>query len=194
MAASYQVAPPETFKFKTPEDWPKWIQRFERFRCASGLDKKGQGIQVNTLVYCMGDEADDILGSFHLSSEEKEQYDVVKEKFEGYFVKRRNVIFERAKFNQQRQEPGEPIDNFITSLHCLSEHCGYGNLREQMIRDRIVVRIQDISLSEKLQLEPNLTLETAVTAVRQREAVKKQQSTVRSQAASTPAASVDALQ
>ena len=63
-----------------------------------------------------------------------------------------------------------------------------------MIRDRIIVGIQDISLSEKLQLEPNLTLETAVTAVRQREAVKKQQSTVRSQAASTPAVSVDALQ
>ena len=194
MAASYQVAPPETFKFKTPEEWPKWIRRFERFRCASGLDKKDKGIQVNTLVYCMGDEADDILGSFHLSTEEKAQYDVVKEKFEGYFVKRRNVIFERAKFNQRRQEPGEPVDNFITSLHCLSEHCGYGDLREQMIRDRIVVGIQDISLSEKLQLEPNLTLETAVTAVRQREAVKKQQSTVRSQTASTPAASVDALQ
>ena len=72
MAASYQVAPPETFKFKYPEDWPKWIRRFERFRCTSGLDKKGQDIQVNTLMYCMGDEADDILGSFQLSSEDKE--------------------------------------------------------------------------------------------------------------------------
>ena len=64
MAASYQVTPPETFKFTTPEDWPKWIRRFERFRCASGLDKKGLDIQVNTLVYCMGDEADDILSLF----------------------------------------------------------------------------------------------------------------------------------
>ena len=101
MASTYQVAPPETFKFKTPEDWLKWIRRFERFRCASGLDKKSQEIQVDTLVYSMGDEADDILSSFHLSSEDKVKYDVVKEKFEGYFVKRRNVIFERAKFNQR---------------------------------------------------------------------------------------------
>ena len=91
--------------------------RFERFRCASGLDKKSQEIQVNTLVYSMGDEADDILSSFHLSSEDKVKYDVVKENFEGYFVKRRNVIFERAKFNQRRQEPGEPVESFITSLH-----------------------------------------------------------------------------
>ena len=122
------------------------------------------------------------------------KYDVVKQKFDGYFVKRRNVIFERAKFNQRRQEPGEPVDNFITTLHCLVEHCGYGELREQMIRDRIVVGIQDVSLSEKLQLESNLTLEAAVTAVRQREAVKKQQGTLRSHPASTPVASVDVLQ
>ena len=141
MAASFQVAPPETFKFTSPEDWLKWIRRFECFRCASGLDKKGQDIQVSTLVYCMGDEANDILSLFKLSPEDKAKYDVVKEKLEGYFVKRRNVIFERARFNQRRQEPGEPIDNFITLLH---QHCGYGELCEQMIRDRIVVGIQSL--------------------------------------------------
>ena len=109
-------------------------------------------------------------------------------------MKRQNIIFERAKFNQRRQEPGEPVDNFITTLHYLAEHCGYDELREQMIRDRIVVGIQDVSLSEKLQLESNLTLEAAVTAVHQREAVKKQQGTLRSHPASTPVASVDVLQ
>lgn len=78
MASTYQVALPEPFKFKTPEDWPKWIRRFEWFRCTSGLDKKSQEIQVNTLIYSMGDEADDILSSFHLSLEDKVKYDVVK--------------------------------------------------------------------------------------------------------------------
>ena len=194
MASTYQVALPEPFKFKTPEDWLKWIRRFEWFRCTSGLDKKSQEIQVNTLVYSMGDEADDILSSFHLPLEDKVKYDIVKEKFEGYFVKRRNVIFERAKFNQRRQEPGKPVDSFITSLHCLAEHCGYGDLHNRMIRDRIVVGLQDVSLSEKLQLDPDLTLEKAVTAARQKEAVKQQQSTLHSQSASTLAASVDGMQ
>ena len=101
MASTYQVTPPETFKFKTPEDWPKWIRRFEQFRFPSGLDKKSQEMQVSTLVYNMGDEADDIISSFHLSSEDKVKYDVVKEKFEEYFMKHRNIIFERAKFNQR---------------------------------------------------------------------------------------------
>ena len=43
-----------------------------------------------------------------------------------------------------------------------------------MICDRIVVGIQDRKLSEKLQLDPALTLEKTITTVRQVEAVNKQ--------------------
>ena len=45
-----------------------------------------------------------------------------------------------------------------------------------MIRDRIVVGLRDAHLSEKLQLEADLTLDKAVTQARQAEAVKQQQS------------------
>ena len=127
--ATFQIALPEQFNFTQPEEWSKWIQQFERFREASGLDKKAQGNQVNTLLYCMGDEADDILCSLNLTADEKKSYDTVKRKLEGHFVKCRNPIFERAKFNQRRQERGESVDSFITSLHCLAEHCEYGPLR-----------------------------------------------------------------
>ena len=63
-----------------------------------------------------------------------------------------------------------------------------------MIRDRIVVGLQDVSLSEKFQLDPDLTLKKAVTAAHQKEAVKQQQSTLCNQSASTLAASVDTMQ
>ena len=54
-----------------------------------------------------------------------------------------------------------------------------------MIRDQIIVDLRDTSLSEKLQLNPELTLEKAITAVWQPEAVKKQQNALQSQSAST---------
>ena len=76
----------------------------------------------------MGDAADDILASLGLTEEEKKTYDTVVAKFQGHFVKKRNVIFERAKFNQRKQEEGESVDNFVTALYCLSEHCQYGGL------------------------------------------------------------------
>ena len=48
-----------------------------------------------------------------------------------------------------------------------------------MIDDRIVVGLQDAALSEKLQMDKDLTLDKAVASARQREAVKKQQAVVR---------------
>ena len=179
MAASYQVTPSEPFVFSCPAEWTKWSRRFERFRQASGLKDKDDEAQVNTLIYSMGDEADDILQSSGLTEADSKKYDAVLAKFETHFVKRRNVIFERAKFNMRRQEEGEPVDAFITALYGLVEHCGYGNLHDEMVRDRIVVGIRNAALSEKLQLDPGLTLEKAVTQVRQSEAIKQQQPLLR---------------
>ena len=94
----------------------------------------------------------------------------MKGKFEG-----RNTIFERAKFNMRIQGENEPVDAFITDLYALAEHCGYADLHDEMIRDRIVVGLRDARLSEKLQLDEALTLDKAVSTVRQAEAVKEQQ-------------------
>ena len=124
--ATYQVSPPERFNFSRPEEWPKWARRFERFQKASGLEEKEDEVQVNTLIYAMGDDADDILRSFRLSVADNNNYDTVKvkAKFEAHFVKKRNVIYERAKFNLRRQEDGESVDLFITALYGLAEYCG----------------------------------------------------------------------
>ena len=50
------------------------VQWFERFRSASGLAEKDQSIQINSLIYCMGNEADDILDSLTLTNDEKKVY------------------------------------------------------------------------------------------------------------------------
>ena len=52
--------------FSQPEEWPKWIRRFERFRCATDLMAKSEESQTQTLIYVIGDEDDDILSSFKL--------------------------------------------------------------------------------------------------------------------------------
>ena len=47
-----------------------------------------------------GDREEEAFSSFSLSEEQKKSYDVVVQKFEAYFAKQRNVIYERARFNQ----------------------------------------------------------------------------------------------
>ena len=96
-------------------------------------------------------------------------------KFEDFFKVRRNVIFERARFNRRNQLEGESAEKYIMELYALAENCNYGNMKEEMIRDRLVVGIRDIALLQKLQLDAALTLEKAKRNIRQREALSEQQ-------------------
>ena len=96
-------------------------------------------------------------------------------KFDGHFKVRKNVIFEQARFNRREQEEGEIVEHFIASLYQLSEDCQYGEMRNELIRDRLVVGIHDLALSERLQTDENLTLDKAKKLIRQRDAVREQQ-------------------
>ncbi|CAB4002801.1 Retrovirus-related Pol poly from transposon opus [Paramuricea clavata] len=57
---------------------------------AGELNEKEDITQVNTLIYTMGDQAEDILNSFKLNATQLKDYKTFKEKFDSYFVVRRN--------------------------------------------------------------------------------------------------------
>jgi len=80
-------------------------------------------------------KADNALSSFGLLDEACKQYETVLTKFKGYFVKRKNVIFERTRFNRRKQEEGKLVDDFIIDLYCWSEHCSYGALQNETIHN-----------------------------------------------------------
>ena len=193
MDSLFSISPPEAFDFGDFGSWPNWIRRFERFRIAAGLNAKTEEYQVNSLVYTMGHMADDVLNTLALLEEDKKKYDKVRQAFDKHFICKHNVIYERAKFNKRCQEPGETVEAFITAVHKLAEHCQYGILRDEMIRDRLVVGIRDHRLSEKLQLDSELTLVKAITKIRQSEEIKKQQPALRQSSMDSTDANMDAV-
>ena len=77
------------------------------------------------------------------------------------------------KFNQRIQQEGKSVENFVMDLYVLSETCNYGNLTNEMIPNRIVVSIRDDAVAECLQIDPELTLDKAITIQRQGEMLKK---------------------
>ena len=177
--AQLNLQPPGEFNFKHPDDWPRWKRRFEQFRLASGLADGSDEKQVSTLLYCLGEETEAVLTSTNITDDEKKVYCTVMSKFDGYFRVRKNVIFERARFNRRSQQAGESAEQYITALYELAENCEYGALKSEMIRDRLVVGIRDSGLSECLQLDADLDLEKAKKSIRQREAVHEQQQSLK---------------
>ena len=160
------------------ELWPKWLKRFERYRVASGLKNKSNPDQVSILLYSMDDCADDILSTLTVD-EATDTYDSVRSALNEYFKVRRHVICERARFNRRTQSTSESIDTFIQDLYKLSEFCDYGSLRDDLIRDRIVVGVLSDALFDSLQGKSDLSLKKAIEISRQHEARKQNREFVR---------------
>ncbi len=114
--AQLGLQPPEPFNFHNPDDWPRWKCRFEQFRKASSLTADSAKKQVNTLLYCMGEEAEAVLSSTNVTAEERAVYETILGKFDAFFQVRRIVIFERAQFNQRNQLSGETMEQYIMEL------------------------------------------------------------------------------
>ena len=130
---------PPRSTFKKPEEWSHWKQRFKPFRLASGLSGKEESRQVSTLLYCLGEE--DVLLSVRCDEKAKKKYSEVMGAFEAYFSVRGNLIFERAQFNSRTQAEGESVEQYVVALHSLARNCAYGQLTEELIRDRLVIGI-----------------------------------------------------
>ena len=62
---------PAAFPFDTPDHWPKWKRHFQQYHLASGLLQESEERQVNTLLYCLGEEAEDILASTNVGETER---------------------------------------------------------------------------------------------------------------------------
>ena len=61
---------------------------------------------------------------------------------------------------------------FNEALYELAETCQFGDLKNELIRDRIVVGIRNASLSQKLMQDEKLTLDKAVKEAKSSELVK----------------------
>ena len=85
---------------------------------------------------------------------------------------RSNVIFKRARTNKRVQGEKESVIDFIEALYELAETCQFGDLKNELIRDRIVVGIRNASLSQKLMQDEKLTLDKAVKETKSSEVVK----------------------
>ena len=157
------------------ENWKRFKQRYTLYNIASELTEKDDKTQTSTLLHIIGEAALDIYNTFIFESEDDSmKQDVVLKKFEEYCMPKRNITFERHRFFTRDQQPGETIDQYATELRTRSKSCEFGELKDSLIRDRIICGIPEDSLRERLLRGDNLTLEKVMQLCRAAETTKLQ--------------------
>ena len=76
------------------------------------------------------------------------------------------MVYERYLFNSSTQGPDEAIDEFVNRLRKQASSCKFGTLTDEMIRDRIVIGLQDRNTKLRLLKEEDLDLNKTVNICR----------------------------
>ena len=76
---------------------------------------------MNTFLYCLGEDAEDVLDATRISVEDRKNYARVTEEFDNYFKVRKNIIFECTRFNRRNQLANEFMEQFINEAYRLAD-------------------------------------------------------------------------
>ncbi len=165
MATSNYVLPPpqtlEIYDSQVAEKWKRFKRAWTNYVLATELNAKPEAVQVATLLTGIGEDAREVFFTFTgwTADGDDAKIQPVLEKFEEYCQPRKNIPFERYRFNCRSQEPGEPFDQYRTTLRKLGEYCNFQAITtDEILRDRLVFGIRDSKVRERLLRESDLTL------------------------------------
>ncbi len=101
------------------------------------------------------------------TQEEGGKYEEVVKWFKAHCNPKTNETYGRYIFNCRNQAQGETSEQFITDLKLKARPCGFGTLKDSMIRDRIALGVNIPRIWERLLKEENLTLDLQSKSVKQ---------------------------
>ena len=149
------------------ENWKSFRREWKFYELAAGIHEKAQEVRVASLLNVIGKEGMDTYETFQWErSSDALKIDKVLEKFEERCVPVRNETYERYIFFKREQFSDESLDSYITALMKLSESCGFGALRESLVRDQLILGVKDYRILEKLLRKRYLNLDKAIETIK----------------------------
>ncbi|KAM7300064.1 uncharacterized protein ISCGN_020628 [Ixodes scapularis] len=86
-------------------------------------------------------------------------YTEVVERLGTYYAPKRKEIAESFKFFKRDQKPDETVPEYFVAIRRLAETCNFGDIRERLLRDRIVCGITNEDVRKLLLTKRDLTLQ-----------------------------------
>ncbi|RXN31866.1 Retrovirus-related Pol poly from transposon [Labeo rohita] len=160
-------------------NWDIFRAEFEDYELATGLIEKPEEVRAAALRRLMGNECRHIYShNIVLTEAQAKNPKAILDALGAYFKPAKNVIYERYMFGCCKQEVDEPIDSFLTRLRERASTCDYKELKDEMIRDRLVLGIANENTRRRLLRERELTLSQSVEICRLAEAMEQRVKTI----------------
>lgn len=160
---------PEPMRLDSQGDLlPKWVkfkQQFQIFLTAAGFDRFSETRKAAIFLNSVGHEVQELYFNV-LKTEESMKYEQIIKLLDDYFEPKQNELISTYSFHKRNQEEGESFDLFYTEIRKLVKNCNFKEQEERMLRDRIVLGVQDQKLQRKFLETSKLTLQTAVDMCR----------------------------
>ena len=184
--------PPFHLEGNLAEKWKMWKQDFTIFLQTTESTTKSDLVKSLILLHCIGKQAKEIYKTFTVATvDDKVKYAEIIKKFDEHFSLKKNLTFLHFTFLIARQVEGETFDEYVTRLKTLSEDCEFGELRNSLIKDLIIIGLGEKKLQERLLSEPAINLEQVCKRGQANEVTKQQARTI--QATSRETSSINQL-
>ena len=174
--AQLNIPPPAKMDMNgdVTQNWRYFQDSWNNYIIATDLKSSDAAVIVATLLSVIGKECYQVYMHLPMTEAERKDYKIILKKLSDYFEPKKNTIYERYVFNSTVQEPNDSFDAFVNRLRKNASSCNYGDLCDEMIRDRIVIGLQDNQQRARLLREADLTLERTLTLCRTSELTQQQ--------------------
>ena len=143
------------------EDWDSYTERLEQYFMANDVEDASKKRAV--LLSACGATTYGLIRSLVAPKKVTEfSYSAIVEKVKVHHSPRPSAIVQRFKFNMRQRQKGESVSDYVAALRKLTEFCEFGETLEDMLRDRLVCRINDSRIQHRLLAESKLTFKKAL--------------------------------
>ena len=144
------------------EDWTEYEERLGHFFSANEITDEAK--QRSILLSACGAKTYRLIRNLATPRKPGEiPYDELVALVGNHHNPKPSVIVQRFKFHSHFRKQGQSVSAFVAELRQLSEHCDFGTVLDDMLRDRLVCGINNDTIQRRLLGEtPPLTFKKAL--------------------------------
>ena len=139
------------------EDWTSYTERLQQYFSANEIEA-GDKQRVVLLSCCETPQTYQLVrNSLAPEKPADKTYVEIVQLVKDHLDPKPSIIVQRFVFHLRSRKDSKSVATFVAELKRLSEHCGFGDALQDMLRDRLVCGINDGRIQRRLLSESELT-------------------------------------